>query len=90
MLSDGMNTQNRWSTSQFAIDTREQMTCDNAKATGVTLYMIQVNTCSDPTSTVTHNCASSADKFYLLTSAGEIVTAFNNIGRDLKKLRLAK
>jgi len=90
MLSDGMNTQNRWSTSQSAIDAREAMTCSNAKAAGVTLYMIQVNTGSDPTSTVMQNCASGADKFFLLTSAGEIVTASNNIGTDLKKLRLAK
>lgn len=90
MLSDGMNTQNRWSGSQSAIDAREQMTCDNAKAAGMTLYMIQVNTGSDPTSTVMQNCASGSDKFFLLTSAGEIVTAFNSIGTDLKKLRLAK
>jgi len=48
MLSDGMNTQNRWSTSQSAIDAREAMTCSNAKAAGVTLYMIQVNTRSIP------------------------------------------
>jgi len=85
-----MNTQNRWSGSQSAIDAREQMTCDNANAAGVTLYMIQVNTGSDPTSTVMQNCASGADKFFLLTSAGEIVTAFNNVDTDLKKLRLAK
>jgi hypothetical protein len=90
MLSDGMNTQNRWSGSQSAIGAREQMTYDNAKVAGVTLYMTQVNIGSDPTSTVMQNCASGADKFFLLTSAGEIVTAFNNIGTDLKRLRLAK
>jgi len=39
---------------------------------------------------VMQNCASGSDKFYLLTNAGQIVTAFNTIGTDLKKLRLAK
>jgi hypothetical protein len=90
LLTDGRNTQNRWYTSQPAIDAREQMTCDNAKAAGVILYTIQVNTGGDPTSTLLQNCASGSDKFFLLTNAGEIVTAFNSIGTYLKKLRLAK
>ena len=90
MLSDGMNTENRWSGSQSAIDAREQMTCDNAKAAGVTLYMIQVNTGSDPTSTVMQNCASGSNKFFLLTAADQIVTTFNTIGTNLSKLRVAQ
>ncbi len=37
--------------SQASIDARQQMTCDNIKAAGITLYTIQVNTDGDPTST---------------------------------------
>jgi Flp pilus assembly protein TadG len=90
LLTDGLNTQNRWYTGQSSIDARQEKTCDNIKAAGVTLYTIQVNTSGDPTSTLLQGCASSADKFFLLTSAGEIVTTFNTIGTNLSKLRVAK
>ena len=65
-------------------------TCANIKAAGVTLYTIQVNTGGDPTSTLLKNCASSSDKFFLLTSANQIVTTFNAIGTNLTKLRIAQ
>jgi Flp pilus assembly protein TadG len=90
LLTDGLNTQNRWSSSQSAIDTRQSMTCDNVKASGVTLYTIQVNTGNDATSTLLRNCASSTDKFFLLTSADQIVTTFNQIGTNLSKLHIAR
>ena len=90
LLTDGLNTQNRWYTSQNSIDTREQMTCNNIKAAGVTLYTIQVNTGGDPTSTLLQNCATDTSKFFLLTSASQIVTTFNQIGTNLTALRIAK
>jgi hypothetical protein len=51
LLSDGLNTQNRFSSSASQIDARQKILCDNAKAAGVTVYTIQVNTSSpaDPT-----------------------------------------
>ena len=90
LLTDGLNTQDRWYTNQNSIDSREQLTCNNIKAAGVTLYTIQVNTGGDPTSTLLRNCASSSDKFYLLTSASQIMTVFTQIGTNLTQLRVAK
>jgi Flp pilus assembly protein TadG len=90
LLTDGLNTQDRWYTSQSSIDARQQMTCDNIKAAGITLYTIQVNTDGDPTSTLLQNCASTSDKFFLLTSASQMVTTFNTIGTNLSKLRISK
>ena len=90
LLTDGLNTQDRWYTSQSSIDAREQITCNNIKAAGITLYTIQVNTGGDPTSTLLQNCASDSSKFFLLTSASGIVTVFNQIGTDLTKLRVAQ
>ena len=52
LLTDGLNTQDRWYTSQSSIDTREQLTCNNINAAGITLYTIQVNTGNDPTSSL--------------------------------------
>jgi len=90
LLTDGLNTQDRWYTSQSSIDAREQLTCNNIKAANITLYTIQVNTGGDPTSTLLQNCASSSDKFFLLTSASQIVATFNAIGTNLTKLRVAQ
>ena len=90
LLTDGLNTQNRWYTSQNSIDARQQLTCANIKAAGITLYTIQVNTDGDPTSTLLQNCATDSSKFFLLTSASQIVTTFNTIGTNLSKLRISK
>ncbi|WP_298276479.1 Tad domain-containing protein [uncultured Bradyrhizobium sp.] len=81
------------------IDARQTLQCQNLQAAKdskglpmYTIYTIQVNTSSpaDPTSTVLKNCASSPDKFYMLTSSTQILTTFNTIGTALSKLRLAK
>lgn len=90
LLTDGLNTQDRWYTNQSSIDTREQKACDNIKAAGITLYTVQVNTSGDPTSTLLQNCASSSSKFFLLTSSTQIITTFNQIGTALSELRLAQ
>src|SRR5882757_5834891 len=52
LLTDGLNTQNRFSTTQSSIDARTRMACDNIKSAGITLYALQVNTGGDPTSTM--------------------------------------
>lgn len=92
LLTDGLNTQNRWSTNQTTIDARQQMTCDNFKAADPTnvMYTIQVNTGGDPTSTLLQNCASDPSKFYLLTSASQMTATFQTIGTNLTKLRVAQ
>jgi Flp pilus assembly protein TadG len=90
LLTDGLNTQDRWYTSQTSIDSRQAMTCANIKAAGITLYTVQVNTGGDPTSTLLQNCASTSDKFFLVTSSSGIGTIFNQIGSNLSQLRIAK
>jgi len=51
-----------------------------------------VNTGSpgDPTSAVLQYCASSSDKFFLVTTASQTLTVFNTIGTQLSKLRVSK
>ena len=60
ILSDGLNTQDRWYTNASSIDARQQKVCDNIKAAGITVYSVQVNTGNDPTSTILKSCASDA------------------------------
>ena len=90
LLTDGLNTQDRWYSDQASIDARQQILCDNIKAAGITLWTIQVNTGSDPTSTLLKNCASDPTKFYLLTSASQIISTFDDISFKIVKLHLAQ
>lgn len=96
LMSDGLNTENRWSSSQTPIDNRMYQTgngngtCANIKATGVVIYTVHVNTGGDPMSTLLQNCASSTDKFWQVTSSSGLGNVFNAIGTKLTQLRVAK
>ena len=90
LLSDGLNTENRFGTNASQIDARQKILCDNAKAASITIYTVQVNTGGDPTSTVLQYCASGADKFFEVKQANQTLSVFNSIGQSLAKLRIAK
>jgi Flp pilus assembly protein TadG len=92
LLSDGLNTQDRWYTNASQIDARQKILCDNAKAAGITVYTIQVNTSTpaDPTSAVLQYCASGPQNFFVVTSASQTASVFSSIGTSLSKLRVAK
>jgi hypothetical protein len=97
LMSDGLNTADRWYGNQNQVDKRMYDssnagagTCANIKATGVQIYAIHVNTSGDPMSTLLQNCASGTDKFWMITSANDLGTVFNTIGTNLTKLRVAK
>jgi Flp pilus assembly protein TadG len=94
LLSDGMNTQDRWYSDADSIDARQKILCANAKAANITVYTVQVNTGTgsnaDPESTVLKQCASGTDKFYVVKSASQTLTVFNSIGTSLAKLRVSK
>ena len=70
-------------------DSHGNGTCANIKAAGITIYTVQVNTDDSPTSTLLQNCATDLGKFFLLTSADEIVSTFNTIGTSLTQLYLS-
>jgi hypothetical protein len=90
LMSDGLNTQNRWYNNATDIDARQQITCDNAKAAKIDIYTIHVNTGGDPLSTLLQNCASDPKKFWHLTSADQMTATFQSIGTNLTKLRVAQ
>jgi Flp pilus assembly protein TadG len=102
LLTDGLNTEDRWFTDQTSIDARQQMTCDNLNAANITLYTIQVNTGGDPVSTLLKNCAGTApgpgvvrkypdpEKSFVVTSSTGIGTVFTQIGNNLSRLRIAQ
>jgi Flp pilus assembly protein TadG len=92
LLSDGLNTQNRWYGNAAQIDARQKILCDNAKSANITVYTIQVNTSTpaDPTSAVLQYCASGPQNFFVVTSASQTASVFSSIGTSLSKLRVAK
>ncbi|MDP2411847.1 MAG: pilus assembly protein [Pseudolabrys sp.] len=99
LMSDGLNTLNRWSgngsSTSTAVDARMvdssgAGTCANIKAAGITIYAVHVNTDGDPMSTLLKNCASQDDKFWMVTSANGLGSVFSAIGSNLTKLRVAK
>jgi Flp pilus assembly protein TadG len=87
LLTDGENTQNRWSTSQSSIDARTQKACDNIKTAGIKLYTVLV---MEGNQTLLKSCATDSAKYFYLTSADEIIATFDAIGTNLTKLRLSK
>ena len=94
LLSDGLNTQNRWSTTDTNIDARQKILCQNIKddkANPVTVFTIQVNINNkDPESQVLKNCATPDGGSQMITSAGQTSDAFKNILTQISKLRVAK
>jgi uncharacterized protein YegL len=90
LMTDGLNTQNHWTTDPAQIDARQRLLCDAIKADGVKIYAIQVNTSvpADPTQAVLQYCASGAANFYQLNSASQLLSTFQAIGTSLSKLRL--
>src|SRR6187431_1638696 len=84
-----LRRENRWYTDQSQIDARQAMTCTNAKAAGIIIYAVHVNTGGDPTSTSLKNCAST-DKFVEIKTASQLLTVFNSIGIALSNLRIAQ
>lgn len=90
LLSDGLNTQDRWYSRQSQIDARQTMTCNNIKAAGITIYTVEVSTDGTPLSPLLQQCASDSTKFFFLTSSSQIVTTFDQIGTNISQLYISK
>ena len=95
LLSDGLNTVDRWtgngSGDDPGSDARMAQVCSNVKAAGITIYTVFVDlNGAQGNSAVLQSCASDAGKYFDLTSAGAIVTAFNQIGQQITNLRVAQ
>jgi Flp pilus assembly protein TadG len=96
MLTDGVNTESRYasfiSTGNSIVDDRERALCTKLHQEQITIWTVQVNTGTgknkDPTQQVLIDCASSSDKFSELTTADQIITTFDAIGKALSDLRL--
>jgi Mg-chelatase subunit ChlD len=87
LLTDGQNTQNRWTTSTSSIDSRMQKVCDNAKADGVKVYTVRV---INGNASLLQGCATKPSMYYDVQQANQLNAAFGSIAQNLANLRLAK
>jgi len=87
LLTDGQNTQNRWTSSTSSIDSRMQKVCDNAKAEGVKVYTVRV---VNGNASLLQGCATKPSMYYDVQEASQLNAAFGSIAQNLANLRLAK
>jgi hypothetical protein len=106
ILSDGLNTQDRWwgngstegTTEDGYIDGRQVKAtalspngvCDNAKADGVIIYSIFLNVGGSGNSTPLQNCASDSTKYFKVTTTSAVVTTFNQIAQQITNVRVSR
>ena len=87
LLTDGDNTENRWTKIPADIDARTRKVCANVKAAGIKLYTIRV---IDGNAALLQQCATRSDMYYNVQSASQLNTVFAQIANSLANLRIAK
>jgi len=87
LLTDGDNTQNRWTKTGSAIDERTALACTNAKAANIKIYTVRV---IDGDATLLRNCATKPSMYYNVNQASQLNSVFSSIAQNLANLRLAK
>jgi hypothetical protein len=87
ILTDGTNTQNRWSSTESVIDTRTQKVCDNIKAANIKLYTVRV---IDGNASLLQGCATKPTMYYDVQQAVQLNSVFSSIAQNLANLRIAQ
>ena len=87
LLTDGQNTQNRFTSSTSSIDSRTDKVCINAKADNIKVYTVRV---IDGNATLLRNCATKPEWFYDVDEAAQLNSVFASIAQNLANLRIAK
>ncbi|HEU0096943.1 MAG TPA: pilus assembly protein TadG-related protein [Rhizomicrobium sp.] len=105
LFSDGLNTQDRWyvSSNTNVGDTRVDArlvkadaskpdgVCDKAKADGIIIYSVYIHLAGDPADSASmKNCATDLSKYFNLTSADQISTAFDTIAEQITNVRVSQ
>lgn len=81
------------STTTTSVNTYTKQACQAAKAAGVIVYMVGLNTGGNSISTagkdVLEKCATSADHFFMAETGDQLLQAFNQIASSMTELRLS-
>jgi Flp pilus assembly protein TadG len=87
LLTDGENTQNRWTTSSSSIDARMSAACTNVKAANIKIYTVRV---INGDANLLRNCATKPNMYYDVQQASQLNGVFSSIAQNLANLRIAK
>lgn len=87
LLTDGDNTQNRWTTSTSAINARTAAACTNLKASNIRIYTVRV---IQGNANLLRNCASNPSMYYEVQDASQLNAVFSSIAQNLANLRVSK
>ena len=87
ILTDGTNTQNRWSSTESVIDARTSKVCDNIKAANIKLYTVRV---LDGNATLLEGCATKPSMYYDVSQAAQLNSVFSSIAQNLANLRITQ
>ena len=87
LLTDGLNTANRFTTVPSQIDARTAAVCDNIKQSGIRLFTVRVIEGNLP---LLQGCASATNMFYDVQVASDLTNVFGSIAATLSGARLSK
>ena len=86
-MTDGMNTENRWSTTASEIDARTRLVCSAIKSAGIKVYTIRV---MEGNASLLQNCASDPGMYYEVAQANDMVAVFAKIAGNVSSLRISR
>jgi hypothetical protein len=86
-MTDGLNTQNRFTTKPSEIDKRTKAVCDNIKAAKIRIFTVRV---MEGNEALLKSCATSPAMYYNVTAASQLAPAFESIAKTLSQLRIAR
>jgi Flp pilus assembly protein TadG len=87
LLTDGLNTKNRFTTNPSQIDKRTEAVCQNLKNEKIRVFTIRVIEGNVP---LLQGCASAPNMFYDVQVASQLTPVFASIAASLSGARLAK
>lgn len=85
LLTDGDNTQNRYTSNPSSIDARTRKACDEVKGKSIKLYTIRV---IEGNRSLLSACATSADTYKEVRNADELGPVFQQIANEIAGIRL--
>ena len=87
LLTDGLNTQNRFTTNAAQIDARTAAVCDNVKKAKIRVFTVRV---IEGNLNLLQACASAPNMFYDVQVASQLKDVFTSIAVSLSGARLSK
>lgn len=86
-LTDGQNTENRWTKSGGSIDDRTEKVCDNMRTAGIKVYTIRT---IQGNATLLRDCATKPEMYFDVTQTSQLTEVFTSIAMSLSNLRISR